>query len=150
MYKKDFPDHHDAELVIKLYDLRREAVMRESRHAINRTFWPASFEDITAITTNPEHPLNAPYRQLGTYWEMVYGMAKHGIIHADFLLESSGEGIFLFARVAPWLAQIREVGSPKAFANAEWVTTQTASGRELMTLFTGRVQKALAARAASR
>jgi hypothetical protein len=37
---KTAPDHHDAELVLKVYDLRREPVMRESRDAINRDFWP--------------------------------------------------------------------------------------------------------------
>ena len=43
------PDHHDAELVLKLYELRREPVMRESRDAINAQFMPRSFEDVAAI-----------------------------------------------------------------------------------------------------
>ena len=37
---KATPDHHDAELLIQVYDLRRESVMRESRQAILRDFWP--------------------------------------------------------------------------------------------------------------
>ena len=45
----DRPDYKDAELTLKLYDLRREAVMRESRNAINGKFWPKSFEDIQAV-----------------------------------------------------------------------------------------------------
>lgn len=144
---KEYPDHHDAELVIKLYELRREPVMRESRNAINRNFWPASFEDVSAVTTNPEHPLNAPYRQMGTYWEMVYGMAKHGVVHAEFMLETNGEGLLLFARVAPWLEKIRE-SSPRAFVNAEWITKHSATGRAMHEMFTARVQKQLATRAA--
>ena len=46
--QKDMPDHHDADLVIKLYELRREPVMRESRSAINRQFWPATAEEALA------------------------------------------------------------------------------------------------------
>jgi len=45
MMAKDHPDHHDAEIVMRLYDLRRENVMRESREAINTQFWPRSFEE---------------------------------------------------------------------------------------------------------
>lgn len=79
---KSTPDHHDAELVIKLYDLRREAVMRESRDAINAEYWPKDVDEAAAILAR-DHPLNRAYRQVSTYWEMVFGMAKHGIVHAD-------------------------------------------------------------------
>lgn len=41
---KDEPDHHDAEIVMRLYDLRREPVMRESREALNTGFWPGSYD----------------------------------------------------------------------------------------------------------
>jgi len=138
---KDYPDHHDAELVLKLYELRREAVMRESRGVINRDFWPTSLEEALAIT-RADHPLNAAFRQVSTYWEMVYAMAKHGVIHADFMLESNGEGLLLFARFEPWLADYREKVNPLAFRNAEWVATQTAMGKTLMERFRRRVQLA--------
>ncbi|HEY8233998.1 MAG TPA: hypothetical protein VIJ10_15145, partial [Vicinamibacteria bacterium] len=68
---KPTPDHHDAELLIKVYDLRRESVMRESRRAVMRDFWPTQWEDVQALL-RADHPLNAAYRQVGTYWEMVY------------------------------------------------------------------------------
>ena len=53
--QKDMPDHHDADLIIKLYELRREAVMRESRSAINSQFWPASAEEVLAVLKNDHH-----------------------------------------------------------------------------------------------
>jgi hypothetical protein len=139
---KQAPDHHDAELVLKIYDLRREAVMRESRDSILRDFWPRNADEAVAIT-QPEHPLNRAYRQTATYWEMVYGMAFHGVIHTDFLLENNGEGLFLFARVEPYLAQIRTATSPRAFAKAEWISKQGDLGRAIMTTFRARVQKKL-------
>ena len=138
---KDYPDHHDAELVIKLYELRRESVMRESRAALNRDFWPKDFEEILAITRT-DHPLNSAYRQCSTYWEMVYGMAKHGVIHADFMLESNGEGLLLFARIEPWLSEYRAQVNATAFRNAEWVATQTTMGKAIMERFRKRVAQA--------
>ena len=138
----DRPDYKDAELTLKLYDLRREAVMRESRNAINGKFWPKSFEDIQAVG-KPDNPLNAPYRQVSSYWEMVYGMAKHGIAHADFLIENNGEGLFLFAKVQPFLDRIRKEISPLAYQNAEWITTNSAEGRKRFEIISARVKKML-------
>jgi hypothetical protein len=142
---KEHPDHHDAELAFRAYELRREGVMRESRNAINRDFWPKSFADLQAVL-KAEHPLNAPWRQTTTYWEMVYGTIKHGIVNADYFMESSGEGMFLFARVAPFLEEFRREVSPVAFQNAEWVAKNTAAGQRLFAMFTARVQKMLAAK----
>jgi hypothetical protein len=137
---KDRPDYYDADLAIRLYDLRREAVMRESRNAINGKFWPKNYEDVLAIS-NPEHPLNAPFRQTSTYWEMVYGMVKHGIVNGDYLLESNGEGLFLFAKIHPYLEQLRKDLSPLAFQNAEWVTTNVPIGKQFFEMILARVKK---------
>jgi hypothetical protein len=142
---KETPDHNDAELAFRAYELRRETVMRESRNAINRDFWPKTYEDVLAVTKF-DHPLNAPWRQTTTYWEMVYGTVKHGIVNADYFMESAGEGMFLFARVAPYLEELRRDVSPVAFQNAEWVAKNTAAGQRMFTMFTARVQKLLAAR----
>ena len=140
---KQAPDHHDAELVLKIYDLRREGVMRESRDAVNRDFWPRNETEALAIL-QPEHPLNRAYRQTSTYWEMVYGMARHGVVHVEFLLESNGEGLLLFARVEPYLAVIRAATSPRAFSKAEWVAGSCDLGKAIMDTFRARVKKRLA------
>jgi hypothetical protein len=142
---KEMPDHHDAELAFRSYELRREPVMRESRNAINRDFWPKSFDELLAVTKG-DHPLNAAWRQTTTYWEMVYGAVKHGIVNADYFMESSGEGMFLFARVAPYLEQFRSEVSPVAYQNAEWVAKNTAVGQRMFAMFSARVQKMLAAK----
>ena len=135
---KAAPDHHDAELILKIYDLRREAVMRESRDSINRDFWPRTADECLAIL-KPDHPLNRAYRQTATYWEMVYGMAKNGVVHTDFLLESNGEGLFLYARIEPYVEQIRAQTSPRAFRNCEWIANSGDLSRAIMTTFRGRV-----------
>jgi hypothetical protein len=146
MLTKDYPDNHDAELVIKLYELRREPVMRESRKTLNTQFWPRSFDDVLAITKG-DHPLNAAFRQVNTYWEMVYSMAKHGILHSEFMMESCGEGMFLFAKIEPYLAEYRERVSPLAFRNAEWISKNSPAALTVLDLFRKRVESTLKAKA---
>ena len=102
---------------MRLYDLRREPVMRESREALNVQFWPRDYEDIVAITKR-EHELNRAFRQVGTFWEMAYGMVKHGIVNAEYFLESNGEGFFLFTKVHPYLEAYRRDVNALAFRNA--------------------------------
>ena len=118
---KHAPDHHDADLVLKLYDLRRESVMRESRDAINADYWPKNAGEATAIL-NRDHPLNRAYRQVSTYWEMVYGMAKNSIVHTNYLLENTGEGMLLFAKIEPYLEAMRAASHPRIFQHAEWIS----------------------------
>jgi hypothetical protein len=142
---KTTADHHDADLLIKVYDLRREALMRQSRQAILRDLWPKTWDDVQAVL-KADHPLNAAYRQVGTYWEMVYSIARHGIVHPGFWLENNGEGLFLFVKVEPFLEQIRGGGQPTAFRNAEWVARECPEGRPIYERIKARVAQMAAAR----
>ena len=141
---KEYPDHHDAELVLRLYELRREDVMRGSRTQVISAFLPTCLEDVIAVTKF-DHPLNAAFRQVTSYWEMTYAMARHGVMHADVMLESNGEGLLVFSRVEPWLAAYRAQVNPIAFRNAEWVATETEMGRLIAERFRKRMQAQLAA-----
>lgn len=125
---KESPDHLDADLIIKLYDLRREPIMRESRRLILAEYWPRSTEEALAVLRS-DHPLNTAWRQTTGYWEMVYSMGRHGIINGDFLVENNGEGLVLFSRAEPHLEALRTHGNPRTMANAEWVATNTEVGR---------------------
>lgn len=142
------PDHHDADLILKLYDLRRETVMRESRNAINAKFWPRNADEALAVSAT-DHPLNIAYRQTSGYWEMVYGIARHGIVPADFLVDNNGEGLFLFARVERYVEKIRQAGFPRAFRNAEWVATGSETGIAMMEGLRPYIKRVLEARTLS-
>ena len=137
------PTHEDAELVLHLYELRREAVMRESRKTI-AAWMPRSFEDVMAIT-KAEDPRNAAWRQVSSYFEMAYGFARHGVVPADFLAENAGEGFFLYAKLEPFLKEFRSQVSPTAFRNSEWMVKKSSVAKERMKLF----QKRLASMAAA-
>ncbi len=136
---EDHPDHHDADLVIRLYDLRRESVLRDARRTI-AVFNPKTFDDVAAITKG-DHPSNAAFRQVHTYWEMVFGMARHGVIHPEFLVENNGEGLFVFAKVERFAEELRKISNPKSFTNAEWAAKNTAVGREAMERLRAQIAK---------
>lgn len=143
---KGQPDYHDADLVLRAYEMRRETVMRASRTAINSKFWPATYDDVKAVATDNKHEMNEAYRQVGTYWEMIYGMVKAGVVDPEYFMETSGEGLFFFARVEPYLEQLRKDTTLFAFQNAEWVANNTGRGRALMEVFRARVKKMAEAR----
>ncbi len=142
---KTTPDHHDAELLLRVYDLRREAVLRESRRAILREFWPRTLDDLRAVL-EAQHPLNAAYRQVGSYWEMVYSFVRYGVVHPAFWLETNGEGLYLFAKVEPFLEELRKLSGPAVFRNAEWVARECPDGAPVFERVKARVAKLAAAR----
>ncbi len=113
------PDAHDAELILRLYDLRREPVMRQARSDMFAKFNPKSYEDFTAVLKF-DHPLNTAYRMVSSYWEMAAGFAKHGSLNLGLFAENCGEGLFMLAKALPHLERLRKEQSPFAFVNMEW------------------------------
>ena len=98
----------DAEIVLKLYELRTEAEMRTARAWITGEFWPDTVEDFFAVVRNPAHPHNAHFRQVITYWEMAAAMVLHGAVSAELFVDCNAEGFFLLAKFAHILDDIRE------------------------------------------
>ena len=140
---KTAPDIQDAELILRVYDLRREPVMRESRNTMNGKFWPKSFAEVDAVM-QPTHEFNAAFRQVSGYWEMVYSFARHGIVDPNFFVENNGEGLFFLAKIFPYLAQIREKSSPSAFRNSEWAASECEEGRRRFGVVRKRLESMLA------
>jgi hypothetical protein len=98
----------DAEIILKLYELRTEAVMRQARAWIGGQFWPKTVEDFYAVYNNPADPHNPFLRQVLSYWEMAAALVLHGAVSADLFVDCNGEGFFLLAKFAPILDAIRE------------------------------------------
>lgn len=135
--------YQDADLVLRFYEMRREDVMRRSRDAISFGFWPKDLKKLMAIFEF-DHPENAAWRQVCSYWEMVFGFGKRGIVEPEFLVENSGEGILLYMKVQPFLANLR-ADAPLAFLNTEWAATQTEAGRQRVAFFEKRFADKLTA-----
>jgi hypothetical protein len=98
----------DAEIILRLYELRTEALMRQARAWVTGEFWPATAEEYFAVATNPADPHNAWLRQVLSYWEMAAAMVLHGAVSAELFVDCNGEGFFLLAKFAPILEAVRE------------------------------------------
>ena len=96
-----------AELLLKLYELRREEVMRQARNWYF-TFNPESAEDITAVARG-EH--SAFYRMVTSYWDMACSFVNHGAIDEQMFNDANGEQSFVFAKIQPFIAQLREMSN---------------------------------------
>jgi hypothetical protein len=119
----------DAEIVLRLYELRTEAVMREARAWITGEFWPASAEEFFAVSGNPAHPHNAHFRQVTSYWEMAAAMVLHGAVSAELFVDCNGEGFFLLAKFAPILEQIRARSPGFLVKTSELITRFSAAAQ---------------------
>ncbi len=117
----------DAELILKLYEMRREPEMRKARNWF-LTFWPESTDDYVKIGMAMRSQENAWLRQVTSYWEMVAALVQHGTLNRELFLEPSisGELFFMFSKIEPFLKELREkMNSPTAFSNVEKVIKST-------------------------
>ena len=117
-----------ADLIMKLYDLRREKKMRKARNWIFG-FNPTSADEIMQTMMDPEV---GPYlRMVTSYWDMCAVFVNEGAIEADMFNKTAGEHVMVFAKVEPFLAELREkFGSPEAFANLEKLIMAMPDGAE--------------------
>jgi hypothetical protein len=113
------PTFEDTNLILRLYELRREEKMRAARDWYISNFFPGKAEDIQAILT-PGNPHNAQFRMVASYWDMAASFAVRGPLNPYLLLESAGELILVWAKVEPFIVQIREWSNlPEFLRNLE-------------------------------
>jgi hypothetical protein len=137
------PTAADAQLILQLYDLRREAELRKARNWWMVTFWPQTADDFIKIATALGTQENNWLRQAGGYWDLAAALVLHGTIHPDLFLEggSSGEMFFMYAKILPILKELRDkMQSPGLFSNVEKVIMSTKAGRERLKTITARVE----------
>src|SRR6202046_3191501 len=104
----------DAEIILKLYELRTETVMRQARAWVGGELWPQTLEEFYPVFENPRDPQNPWLRQVLTYWEMGAAMVLHGAVSAELFVDCNGEGFLLMAKFSPILAERRET-NPSLF-----------------------------------
>ena len=148
---------HDGQLVLQLYDLRREAEMRKARNWFAAEFWPQSADDIVKVASSFPSQENAWMRQVGGYWDMAASLVLQGALHEELFLQPgiSGEMFFIFAKIYPFLKEVRQkMNSPEAFVNIEKVATGSKTGRKrlarLLTVMEQRRKAAAKAKPAKR
>ena len=106
MAKKATP--HDAQLIMKLYDLRREAEMRKARNFLVADFWPQSADDVVKLVDAFPSQENAWLRQVLGYWDMATTFVLQGALNEELFVQPgcSGEMFFIFAIILSILAPI--------------------------------------------
>lgn len=117
-----------AELILKLYDLRREAVMRKARDWMF-SFNPTNADEYEKTMMDPE--VGGYLRMVTSYWDMAASLVVHGAIDAEMFNDTVGEHIMVFAKVEPILADMRAKWEmPDAFKNLEKVIMDRPDGAE--------------------
>ena len=103
----------DATLILKLYELRREPVLRKARHWLVFEFNPTTIEEFSAMARGNATEENAYYRQVISYWEMAASLVVHGAVKSDLFLDSNGEGLYILAKFNHFREEIRaRTGKP--------------------------------------
>jgi len=123
----------DAQLILQLYDLRREAEIRKAREWCLNQFWPNTADDYLKVAVAFETQENRWLRQVQSYWGIAAAFVTEGALNEDLFLKPSfsGEMFMLFAKVYPFLGELRQkLGDPRAFAEIEAVITRSKWARE--------------------
>ena len=98
--------HADGELILKLYELRTEAVLRRARAWVTAEFWPTTAEEFFVVQSDSGSPKSAWLRQVVTYWEMAASLVLHGALSADLFVDCNPEPFFILAKLGPILPEI--------------------------------------------
>jgi hypothetical protein len=122
--------HEQVNLLLRLYDMRREARLREAREWFTSHFYPATPEDVMQQCP-PGSTENAFMRMVLSYWEMAANIVNRGLIDEEFYFENTGEQWIVFERVKPILSAWRTMfKNPQAFANLEEQSKRFEAWRE--------------------
>jgi hypothetical protein len=131
----------DADLILKLYDLRREATMREARNWFF-TFNPQNTKDFMDVLISDKSGF---YRMVTSYWEMAASLVNHGAIDAEMFNDANGEHVFVYAKLQPFLPALREEsGNPQLFEHLEKVIQTIPDYETKLNAVRERIQKIMA------
>ena len=115
--------HDDVNLIIKLYDLRREERMRQARTWFAGAFKIKTVEEFHALCP-PGSEQNASFRMLVTYWDMVASFLTSGVLNRELFYQSGGEMLFVWERLRDLVPSLRDIfGNPLQYRNLEQAAT---------------------------
>ena len=139
-------ESESADLIMKLYDLRREPTMRDALNWYVVSFFPNSAQDI--ITALISADTSAYFRMVTSYWDMAAGFVNRGAIDEDMFHDSAGESLVVFSKVEPFIAEVRSiVGNPKMLANLEALLMRMPDAKTVLAERREMIKRMMAARA---
>src|SRR5438045_8681311 len=141
-----------ANLLLKLYELRTEPTLRQARAWFAFEFHPTTARDVLSTWLGPGHE-SAPYRMVTSYWDMAASLVVQGAIPADMFNAANTEHIALYAKLRPFLAEVRaKTNYPDYLGSVERVIESMANPEERIAIFERYLprQRAVAAEAKQR
>jgi hypothetical protein len=122
--------YESADLLIKLYELRRDPTMREARTWFAREFHPASVDDVLAAVSGPH---SGHFRMVTSYWDMAASFVANGAIDEQMFNDANGEQLVVLAKLEPFLADYRaRVGNPNYLAHVEKLVMRRTGAKEAL------------------
>lgn len=132
----------DAELILRLYELRTEATMRKARNFVIMEFFPKSISDVQDLFANRSQPeLNAYFRQATSYWDMASAMVNHGSIDRELFFDTNGEFFAIWAKFGGMIEDLRQIFGPQYLANLEKLVKAHPHGELRVNLMKERFKK---------
>lgn len=134
---------NDGQLLLQLYDLRREAEMRKARNWWLWEFSPGSADDFMKVAWAAGTQENNWLRQVAGYWGIAASLVLQGALNEELFLRPgfSGEMFVVFGKVYPFLAELREKAEdPEIFLDVEKVIHRTKWGRERLKFILKRIE----------
>jgi hypothetical protein len=131
----------DADLVMRLFEMRREPVMRQARNWIAQ-FHPKNADEVMTVANAFGTQENAYFRQVVSYWEMTVTLALRGAISQDIFVDWNGELFFVYAKFYPFLAELREkMAMPGFLQHCEHFVERVPGGKERVEATVARMAK---------
>jgi hypothetical protein len=118
-----------AELILKLYEIRRETALRAARDYVGGEFKPKSVEDFVSLVKDGGKP-SGHILQVYGYWDMVAAFVVHGALDESLIFDTCQEMYFQFGKIQPYLAGFREqMNLPEFLRSMETVVTASQEKR---------------------
>src|SRR5262245_37953613 len=132
------PTHADADLLLQLYEVRREPELRRARQWFLTEFKPSGWMEIKLrYLTHSEEDRH--FRMTTSYWEMVGTLVNRGVLHPELFFDHTGEDIVTWDRCKPWIAEARADIRPTYLYQFERLVAQHQEFRSrTIAQFTGR------------
>ena len=100
------PTTRDAELLLHLYEIRRDPELRRARQWFLTEFKPAGWAEIKARYLSHSDE-DRWFRMTISYWEMVGTLVNRGALHAELFFDHTGEDVVTWERCKSWIAGAR-------------------------------------------
>ena len=109
----------DALVILKLYEIRSEALMRAARAWFFSEFNPQSGREIVGLLVSGEKQ-SAYYRMVSSHWEVAAALVNNNGVDEQMFLAANSEHLVVFAKLQPFLKEIREtIGEPDYLGHLE-------------------------------